>query len=87
MSKLIIKKNDDNIDYLVLVNKNSKIPDDWEKIITFIHTKNVWNEDIQVEENTYQHYLKLKEELEKENILSKNCGMSGQMILLRGIVV
>ncbi len=68
MSKLIIEKNDDNIDYLVLVNKNSKIPVGWESDINLIHTKNVWNEDIQVEEKTYQHYLQLKEELEKENI-------------------
>ena len=33
-------------DYLVLVNKYTKLPDDWEKKVELVTTKNAWDEDI-----------------------------------------
>ena len=39
--------------YLVLVNKKSKIRDDWEENIQLVRTKNVWSEDIKIENATF----------------------------------
>lgn len=55
-------------DYLVLVNKYSKLPDEWEPNVELVNTKNAWNEDIQVEKKAYENYKKLKKALEKEGI-------------------
>ena len=55
-------------DYLVLVNKYSKLPDDWEKNVKLISTKNAWNEDIKVEKEAYEQYKKLAKELEKDGV-------------------
>ena len=58
----------DKYDYLVLVNKYSQLPDDWEKNVELVDAKNAWDEDIKVEKNAYDNYLKLEKALEKEGV-------------------
>ena len=55
-------------DYLVLVNKYTKLPDDWEKKVELVTTKNAWDEDIQIEKNAYEQYKKLAKNLKKDGI-------------------
>lgn len=55
-------------DYLVLVNKYSKLPNDWEPNVRLVTTKNAWKEDIQVEEKAYEKYKELKEALKEEGV-------------------
>ena len=55
-------------DYLVLVNKYSQLPDDWEKNVELVDAKNAWDEDIKVEKNAYENYLKLEKALEKDGV-------------------
>ena len=50
--------------YLVLVNKKSKIRDDWEDIIQLVKIKNVWAEDIKIEKETYKQYISLEKEID-----------------------
>ena len=61
-------KKQKKYDYLVLVNKYSKLPDDWEKNIELVNTKNAWDEDIQVEKQAFENYKKLKKELENDGV-------------------
>ena len=60
------KKEESKMDYLVLVNKKTKLPDDWEEKLELVSTKNAWNEDIQVEKEAFEHYKELKEDVEKD---------------------
>ena len=53
-------------DYLVLVNKQNKLPDDWEENVVLVDTKNAWDEDIQVEKKAFEQYKKLKEDVNEE---------------------
>jgi D-alanyl-D-alanine carboxypeptidase len=50
----------------VLVNKYSKLPDDWEKNVKLVSTKNAWDEDIKVEKEAFKHYKELKKDVEKD---------------------
>jgi len=54
------------IDYLVLVNKYSQLPDSWEKNVELVDTKNAWKEDIKVEKEAFEQYKKFKEDVEKD---------------------
>lgn len=56
------------IDYLVLVNPNNKIPDNWENVIELDTVKNIWNDDIKIEKRTLLNYNNLKEELYNKGI-------------------
>jgi len=56
----------DKYDYLVLVNKYSQLPDDWEKNVKLVSTKNAWDEDIKVETEAYEQFKKLKKDVEKD---------------------
>lgn len=53
-------------DYLVLVNKDNKIPNNWEEKVKLIELKNVFNRTIKVEEETLEKYNELKDNLLKE---------------------
>ena len=64
-------KKSTKYDYLVLVNKYSKLPDDWEKNVKLVDIKNAWDEDIKVEEKAYEQYKKLAKELKDEGITIK----------------
>lgn len=60
------RKEKTKYDYLVLVNKYSKLPDDWEDKVELIDTKNAWDEDIKVEKEAFEQYKKLKEEVDSD---------------------
>ena len=59
-------KEESKYDYLVLVNKYSQLPNDWEKNVELVETKNAWDENIKVEKEAFEQYQKLKEEVEKD---------------------
>ena len=63
------KEEDMNgINYLVLVNKQTKLPEDWEEKVELVDTKNAWDEDIKVEKKAYDAYLKLKNAVAKDGV-------------------
>ena len=51
------------LDYLVLVNKEHKLPDDWESKLDLVEVQNAYDETIRVEKEAYEQYLKLRDEL------------------------
>lgn len=52
--------------YLVLVNQENKIPDNWKEIVELVDAKNTYGQDIKIEKETYKNYKKLKLDLEKK---------------------
>ncbi len=62
------KEEEEKINYLVLVNKQNKLPDNWEQIVQLADTKNAWDEDIQVEKEAFEKYKELKADLEKDGV-------------------
>ena len=56
------------LDYLVLVNKENKLPDDWEQKLETTTVKNSLGDDVEVEKEAYNAYLKLKSALEAEDV-------------------
>ena len=58
----------DKIDYLVLVNKENKLPDNWEEIVELEESTNSLGKTYQVEKEALKHFLELREELLKEGI-------------------
>lgn len=63
------KLKENKTDYLVLVNKQHKLPDSWEKEVQLEEAKNAWNETIKVEKKALKNYWKLRDELAKENVI------------------
>ena len=57
----------EGIDYLVLVNEIHPLPEGWEDALETVHTTNSLGDDVEVEKKTYDAYLRLKEDLEKED--------------------
>lgn len=55
------------IDYMVLVNKTHPLPDGWEEALETVHTKNSVGDDVEVEKKAYDAYLKLKDDLLKND--------------------
>ena len=60
------KEKEGKYDYLVLVNKYTQLPDDWEKKVELVDAKNAWDEDIKVEKQAYEQYKKLAADVNKE---------------------
>lgn len=60
--------SNDGIDYLVLVNKKNKLPDDWEEKVELETVKNIWDEDIKVEKEALSQFKKLRSALLKEGV-------------------
>ena len=58
----------DGIDYLVLVNKENKLPEDWEDKLETVTVKNSLGDDVEVEKAAYDAYLELKAALEAEGV-------------------
>ena len=56
------------IDYLVLVNKTNKLPDDYEANVPLVTAKNSMGREFQIERETYAHFVKLRDELLKRGI-------------------
>ena len=59
---------EDGIDYLVLVNKENKLPDNWEAKLETVTVKNSLGDDVEVEKKAYDAYLGLKAALEAEGV-------------------
>ena len=60
-------EKDGGIDYLVLVNKLHPISDNWEEMLETVTTTNSLGDEVVAEKNTYDAYLQLKEDLEKNS--------------------
>ena len=60
---------DKKTDYLVLVNKENKLPNDWNKTVELVKVIDVRGDEILAEENTLEAYKKLKEEIIKTGII------------------
>ena len=56
------------IDYLVLVNKTHKLPDDYEANVPLVTAKNSMGREFQIERETYAHFVKLRDKLLKRGI-------------------
>ncbi len=60
------KKEESKTDYMVLVNKQSKLPEDWESRIELVDVYTGLDETYQVEKKTAEAYKKLRDDL-REN--------------------
>lgn len=56
------------LDYLVLVNKENQLPENWKDTVETVHMTNSLGDDVEVEKAAYDAYLKLKADLEKEDV-------------------
>ena len=56
------------IDYMALVNKESRLPDGWEEALETTSITNSVGDEVVIEKSAYEAYLKLKDELAKEGI-------------------
>ena len=63
------KKEESKTDYMVLVNKQSKLPEDWEDRIELVDVYKGLDETYQVEKKTAEAYKKLKEDLANDHII------------------
>lgn len=54
---------DNNFDYLVLVNKVEKLPDNYESKVQLINVQNSFGKKFQIEKVTYEHFVKLRDDL------------------------
>lgn len=61
----------------MLVNEIHPLPEGWEDALETVHTTNSLGDDVEVEKKTYDAYLRLKEDLEKEDQM--------QLCLLEGL--
>ena len=55
-------------DYMVLVNKKNKLPDDWESKVVLEEATNRYGETYKVEKKALEQFLKLQKELADEGI-------------------
>ena len=62
------EKEKDTIDYLVLVNKENKLPDDWEEKVELSDAEDFEGGTIQVEKKALEQFNKLKEALHEEGV-------------------
>ena len=62
-------KKENKINYLVLVNKQNKLPDDWEDNVELVDVINGQNETYKVEKKAAEAYEKLRKELADEGII------------------
>ena len=53
-------------DYLVLVNKENKLPDNWEEIAELIEVKNSFGKFLKIEKETLEKFNELRADLLKE---------------------
>ena len=53
-------------DYLVLVNKENKLPDNWEEIAELIEVKNSFGKFLKIEKETLEKFNELRTDLLKE---------------------
>ncbi len=53
-------------DYLVLVNKKNKLPDNWEEIAKFVEVKNGFGRILKIEKETLEKFNELRKDLLSE---------------------
>ena len=53
-------------DYLVLVNKQNKLPDNWEEIAEFVEVKNSFGKYLKIEKETLEKFNELRSDLLSE---------------------
>lgn len=63
--------NRNGYDYLVLVNKYTQLPDNWEKKIKLVTAKDAWGDEVKVEKDAYEEYKKLSKALKDEGVIIK----------------
>ena len=63
------KNEGSKTNYMVLVNKESKLPENWENTIELVDVTNGLGETYQVEKKTAEAYNSLREELSNEGIV------------------
>ena len=56
-------KKETSIDYLVLVNKQNKLPEDWESKVELVEVQNAYDETIRVEKEALEKYNELRNAL------------------------
>lgn len=57
-----------DLNYLVLVSKQSQLPETWEKDVELVHMTNSLGDDVEVEKKAYESYLNLKDALAEEDV-------------------
>lgn len=62
-------KEDSKTDYMILVNKQSKLPEDWESKIELVDVYTGLDETYQVEKKTALAYEKLREDLANDHVI------------------
>lgn len=62
------KKEEKGIDYMILVNKQSKLPEDWEERVELVDVTNGLGETYKVEKKAAEAYQKLKDDMASEGI-------------------
>jgi LAS superfamily LD-carboxypeptidase LdcB len=55
-------------DYLVLVNKSNKLPDNFEEKVELIEIKNAFGKIVKIEKETSEKFNELRDDLLNENI-------------------
>ena len=63
--------NRNGYDYLVLVNKYTQLPDNWEDKIQLVTAKDAWGDEVKVEKEAYEEYKKLAKALKDEGVIIK----------------
>jgi hypothetical protein len=53
-------------DYLVLVNKQNKLPDNWDDIVEYVEVKNSFGKILKIEKETLEKFNELKNSLSLE---------------------
>ena len=56
------------INYMVLVNKQNKLPDNYEEIVELETAKDAWGDEVKVEKEALKHFYQLKDDLDNDNI-------------------
>lgn len=62
------KKEEPKMDYLVLVNKQNKLPDYWEDVVELEEAKDAWGDKVLVEKKALKNFYELQEALKKEKV-------------------
>ena len=63
------KKEESKTDYMVVVNKENKLPDNWTSTIELVEVTNGLDETYQVEKKAAEAYEKLRKELADEGVI------------------
>jgi hypothetical protein len=53
-------------DYLILVNKENKLPDNWEEIAELVEVKNSFGKYLKIEKETLEKFNELRADLLSE---------------------